>query len=334
MFRISQLQLRIRLLDDNAPAGFWGSRLRGGYGRVLKEYLCDHKHLETCLSCDRFQNRSCDYPQLFEPIRTEPESRKADHPLRNQTSLPRPFVIDLPRLITTETISRKRLRFGFTFIGPLCQRIEYPITAFSLFGQNGIEVRGGTNARFLLEDARDRLGGMQSIFRDGEIGGVVCRDISDVIRDKTDERIPSEIVIRFITPVRVEQGAFRDFYAIVFQLCLRIGGLWQLYGSNWPGQKGYFQWRESLLKASREVKLIHSDLRNYTTARFSHRQNKKLPLYGFIGTMRFSGDFTPFEELLRVGEIVHIGQQTAFGLGRYQILEELKPTDLRGHLEI
>jgi CRISPR/Cas system endoribonuclease Cas6 (RAMP superfamily) len=42
-------------------------------------------------------------------------------------------------------------------------------------------------------------------------------------------------------------------------------------------------------------------------------------MYGFIGTMRFAGDFAPFEDLLRIGEIVHVGQQTGFGFGRYQM---------------
>lgn len=320
MFFISQLQLRILLLDDHAPAGYWGSRLRGGYGHVLKEYLCNHKDLETCLGCERFADRSCEYPRLFEPIRTPEESHLADHPLKNQTNLPRPFVIDLPRLITMESIARKRLRFGFTLIGPLSDRIEYPVTAFSLFGQNGIDVKGKPPARFLLEDVRDRLGGMRSIFRSGEIGGAVCREITEVIREEVEEEMPPEITIRFFTPVRVEQGPFPDFYALVYQLCLRIGGLWQLYGMGWPGQKGYFQWREGLLKASREVRLVESDLRDYTVGRYSHRQQKKLPLYGFTGTMKFAGNLNPFKELLRIGEIVHVGQQTAFGLGRYRIL--------------
>nr|MBA3322880.1 CRISPR system precrRNA processing endoribonuclease RAMP protein Cas6 [Pyrinomonadaceae bacterium] len=47
---------------------------------------------------------------------------------------------------------------------------------------------------------------------------------------------------------------------------------------------------------------------------------KDLPLTGFVGKMQFAGDFTPFLELLLIGEIIHLGQQTTNGLGRYSLL--------------
>lgn len=323
MFRISRLQLRIKLLDDFAPPGFWGSRLRGGYGRVLKDHLCDHREIEDCRDCPRF--RECDYPQLFEPRRTVEESRRAEAPLRDQTSLPRPFVIDIPRLFTAEQLEKKRLYFGFTLIGGLCERIEYPVTAFSIFGQMGIEAGEGRRARFLLEDARDSLGGGRSIFQSGAFGRPVARDVIDAVReraaqDQAESASPArELEIRFVTPVRIEKEPFKDFYGLVYQLCNRAGGLWQLYGDDWPGQSGFYRWRNELLKLSREVKTLDCELRDFNTSRFSNRQGKKQPMYGFIGTMRFAGDFAPFDELLRVGEIVHVGQQTGFGFGRYQI---------------
>jgi hypothetical protein len=130
---------------------------------------------------------------------------------------------------------------------------------------------------------------------------------------------PREMEIRFVTPVRIEKEPFRDFYGLVYQLCNRVGGLWQLYGEDWPGQGGFHRWRNDLLKRSRDVKTLGRDLRDFSTIRFSHRQEEKQPMYGFIGTMRFAGDFAPFEELLRIGEIVHVGQQTGFGFGRYQM---------------
>lgn len=325
MFRISRLQLKIKLLDEHAPLGFWGSRLRGGYGRVLKDHLCDHKEVEDCRDCPRFGE--CDYPRLFEPQRTVEESRKAEAPLRHQTSLPRPFVIDIPRLFTKEQLEKKRLYFGFTSIGGLCERIEYPVTAFSIFGQLGIEAGEGRRARFLLEDARDLLDGGRSVFYGEAFNRAATRDVIDVARwrgaqDQTTSapaEAPRELEIRFVTPVRIEKEPFSDFYGLVYQLCNRIGGLWQLYGEDWPGQGGFHRWRNDLLKRSRDVKTLNRDLYDFNTARFSHRQGERQPMYGFIGTMRFAGDFAPFEDMLRIGEIVHVGQQTGFGFGNYQM---------------
>ncbi|MDQ3013228.1 MAG: CRISPR system precrRNA processing endoribonuclease RAMP protein Cas6 [Acidobacteriota bacterium] len=346
MFPITRLQLKLRLLDDDAPTGYWGSRLRGGYGRVLKDHLCDHQDLTDCRTCPRFGE--CDYPRLFEPVRTAEESRKADAPLKNQTSLPRPFVIDLPRHFSAEQLQSKRLHFGVTLMGELSQRIEYPVTAFSIFGQMGIEAGAGRRARFLVEDVRDSLNGGRSIFSDPATGsamfqGAVVKDVVDAIRearqttaanepgneaanetankpDRGTGEPGDEFEVRFVTPVRIENGQLRDFYDLIYQLSNRIGGLWQMYGKDWPGQSEFYRWRNNLVGAARGVKTTECNLRDFTTARYSHRQGKKLPMYGFVGAMRFSGNLTPFEELLRIGEIVHLGQQTGFGFGRIQLL--------------
>lgn len=327
MFPISRLQLNIRLLDDDAPTGYWGSRLRGGYGTVLKEHLCDHPELDDCRACPRFGE--CEYPALFEPVRTAEAARQAEAPLKNQISLPRPFVIDLPRHFSAEQLQTKRLYFGFTLMGALSGKIEYPVTAFSIFGQRGIVAGdGGKRARFLVEDVRDMLDGGRSIFANASGGAMfnpaTVRDIGDIIGEQRwpepfADAVPPELEIRFVTPVRVERGQVRDFYDLVYQLCNRVGSLWQLHGHSWPGQAEFFRWRNGLLKAAREVKTLKNELREFQTARYSNRQQKKLPMYGLIGAMRFAGDFAPFEHLLRISEITHIGQQTGFGLGRIRI---------------
>jgi CRISPR-associated endoribonuclease Cas6 len=100
-----------------------------------------------------------------------------------------------------------------------------------------------------------------------------------------------------------------------------VGGLWQLYGDDWPGQGEFYRWRDGLLKLSREVKTLNCELRDFRTDRYSHRQQQKLPMYGFVGRMRYAGELAPFEELLRIGEIFHVGQQTGFGFGRYEVAD-------------
>ena len=333
MFPISRLQLQLKLLDAHAPPGYWGSRLRGGYGRVLKEQLCDHQELPDCRDCPRF--RACDYPGLFEPVRTAAESRLADAPLRAQTSLPRPFVMDIPRHFSAAQLQTGHLHFGLTLLGELCRRIEYPVTAFSLFGQMGIEAAGGQRAHFMLEEVRDVLGGGRSLFAAMDFQRVTARDVLEVVRAARWTTTPVELEVRFITPVRIERGRVRDFYELIYELCNRVGGLWQMYGAAWPGQSAFYRWRNELLKQARGVQTVQSELRDFTTARYSHRQGQKLPLYGFIGTMRFAGDFAPFEDLLRVGEIVHIGQQTGFGFGRIQVVvrENTEQTEITEQTE-
>ena len=48
-----------------------------------------------------------------------------------------------------------------------------------------------------------------------------------------------------------------------------------------------------------------------------------MSLCGVIGTVSYEGDISDFMLLLRLGEYVHVGKGTSFGLGKYKILEIL-----------
>ena len=43
---------------------------------------------------------------------------------------------------------------------------------------------------------------------------------------------------------------------------------------------------------------------------------------GFVGGMRFEGDLAEFNPFLVLGEYLHIGKGTVYGLGKYEILSE------------
>ncbi len=46
-----------------------------------------------------------------------------------------------------------------------------------------------------------------------------------------------------------------------------------------------------------------------------------MKLGGFVGRITFEGDLTPFLPYIRIGEAVHVGKATSFGLGRYRIAD-------------
>jgi hypothetical protein len=53
--------------------------------------------------------------------------------------------------------------------------------------------------------------------------------------------------------------------------------------------------------------------------RYSRRQRARHPVRGIIGALRVEGDLTPFLPYLRLGEWLHVGKLTTFGLGRYWV---------------
>ena len=53
--------------------------------------------------------------------------------------------------------------------------------------------------------------------------------------------------------------------------------------------------------------------------RFSKRQNTYMQIGGAMGRMSISGNLSSIYPLLKLGEYIHIGKNTAFGLGRYHL---------------
>ncbi|MDZ7816540.1 MAG: CRISPR system precrRNA processing endoribonuclease RAMP protein Cas6 [Planctomycetota bacterium] len=56
-----------------------------------------------------------------------------------------------------------------------------------------------------------------------------------------------------------------------------------------------------------------------TVSRYSARQKREIPLRGVIGSIECEGDIGALEPLLRAGEYIGVGKNTAFGLGRIKL---------------
>jgi hypothetical protein len=328
LFQFSMLQFEIELLDDHAPGDYWGSRLRGGFGDALLDQLCIR---QDPLQCRRApQSCECGYQQLFKPTREISTLKPTGAPLGSHNNLPAPFVINPPPVENRPYQQGRRLIFDFVALGPMCQHIKQVVQAFAAYGETGLMRGGARRARFALTEVRDLLGGGRSIFGMGRLRPVVMRNIAAVAAEIGAREGGTQLQMEFITQVMIDNQkaqkrdhqtglkVFADFFDVIYNLTARVAGLWQLYGEGWPGQAEYYRWRERLLKASRQITILQNSLEMIYLTGYSNRKEAPTPLHGFVGTMKFSGDFTPFLNLLAIGEVIHIGNQTTYGLGRYR----------------
>ena len=63
-----------------------------------------------------------------------------------------------------------------------------------------------------------------------------------------------------------------------------------------------------------------SDFQWLRADRWSYRAESSIPMSGFIGRIRFSGELAPFLPFIYLGEYLHIGHHTAFGHGQYRLI--------------
>jgi len=327
LFRFAKLEFEIQLQDDFARAGFLGSRLRGGYGLALLAQLCRRDDPLSCAASP--QICECDYLRLFRPHRNNLKLKLVGAPLGNNQNLPATFVLDPPDGRECPYKSAERIKFSFIAIGPMCDFLEQSVKAFESFGKAGFIVDSHHRARFALVTVRNALVPREPSYKPGDSAAHAIRNTLDAV--SLTPQFKSELGIRFSTPTRIENqnarrkdretglAVFSDFYDVVYNAAQRVGGLWQLYGEDWPGPTEFFRWRERLLKLSREITTIENNLKVIRLRGYSNMQEAPKPLDGFLGSMRFSGDLSPFFELLRIAEIVHLGSETTCGLGAFRV---------------
>lgn len=76
---------------------------------------------------------------------------------------------------------------------------------------------------------------------------------------------------------------------------------------------------KGLIEKARVVRQGASDIHWFDWKRYSTRQEEWMSLGGVTGTVSYEGDLSEFMLFLRLGEYVHVGKGTSFGLGRYSI---------------
>ncbi|MCR4320550.1 MAG: CRISPR system precrRNA processing endoribonuclease RAMP protein Cas6 [Candidatus Brocadiaceae bacterium] len=127
------------------------------------------------------------------------------------------------------------------------------------------------------------------------------------------------ITISLLTPLRLRfDGHITDkieFHVLIRNLLRRISSLSYFH----CGEKFQVDFK-GLIENAKEVKLLKGDIHWYDWKRYSTRQEEWMSLGGVTGTVSYEGDISDFMLLLRLGEYVHVGKGTSFGLGKYKIL--------------
>jgi CRISPR/Cas system endoribonuclease Cas6 (RAMP superfamily) len=77
---------------------------------------------------------------------------------------------------------------------------------------------------------------------------------------------------------------------------------------------------KSLIEKSQSIRVKKENLSWFDWERYSARQDTRMKMGGFVGSITFEGDFEPFLPFLLLGEQIHVGKGTSFGLGKYEIV--------------
>ncbi|HLF85610.1 MAG TPA: CRISPR system precrRNA processing endoribonuclease RAMP protein Cas6 [Nitrospiria bacterium] len=128
--------------------------------------------------------------------------------------------------------------------------------------------------------------------------------------------------MNFLTPTRIvvneDLVVDLEFHHLIRSLLRRISTL-----SYFHCEKRLELDFKGMIERAQDVKAKKRDLSWYDWERYSARQDVRMKMGGILGSVTFSGDLAEFMPYLLLGEHLHVGKGTSFGLGKYEVVSHL-----------
>lgn len=314
-----RLRIQLEVREPARLPPFLGSTLRGALAMALRRAACAAPVHQRCAACPLAER--CVYARLFEP------QVPAGSPwMSSVDDAPRPYVIEppgsLPDAPGLELARGDSLGFGLLLVGRAIEAVPFLLAAARHMAEQGL---GARRHRFRLQAAEveEPLGsGSFHPFFDGageRFAGTVQGSRWSFAPLPEDDDGPCQAALQLCAPLRLQSRGrlVRDavpFELLVTTLLRRASSLATFHGAGHP-ELAFAE----LARQAEAVRTVRSELRWVEGARRSNRQQREVPLGGLFGTLAYEGELAPLVPLLRLGEQIHVGKGTVFGLGRYRL---------------
>ena len=307
-FQLAKYEFVTQAKEELSVPRYMGSTLRGGFGHVFKRVVClDFQ--KDCSDC--ILKYKCAYSYIFEtPLPKDTEV------LSKIPNIPRPFVLEPPLGGKTHYRPLDELRFGLVLIGKAIEFLPYFVFAFEELGTRGLgKERGRLNLLAIYslrgeERKQVYFGDSKTLNDDALI--VHFHDLT-----KQEEAV-QRIHIDFLTPARIQKKKIIlrkiDFHSFIQNLLGRVSMLSYFH----CGTKLELDFK-GMLERAQTVKVENDQLSWNSWTRYSSRQKRYMKWDGVVGGLDFVGQLNEFLPYILLGEYIHIGKGTAFGLGHIAV---------------
>ncbi len=297
-----QVTAPVRLPD------YAGSMLRGAFGHALRSLACMTR-TKTCDGCELIAN--CPYPALFAP------PAPTAHALQKFSQVPVPYVIEPPEWGARVLAVGEVFSFNQVLIGSALRELPLVILAWRRALGRGIGTgEGKAELQRVVHCAET---GETEIHRP-DTGALLDHERKVSLRSTACAEA-QRATLRFHTPLRLQQNGRAlpperlDARTLLMALARRASLLSEFHCGA-PLIEDFPALSTACAGLREEKRLAWRDW-----TRYSSRQQQKMALGGAIGDWTLEGDLALFLPLLRLGEWLHVGKETAFGLGRYTLLD-------------
>ena len=290
-----------------------GSTLRGGLGHALKHVVCTfHNHM-TCEQC--LLASQCAYVTIFEPDL----SGKPFPDLKRISARPSPFVIEPPLTTKTHFSPEESFAFNLLLFGEVNDLLPYFIYAFEKMGQKGIGKNlDGHRGKFQLDEIENR-GKILYSPRNQFIQPPEPLESLDLNPVSNESRDISTITITLETPLRFKIDR-RISTSLTFDHLIRVSLRRVSFLMACYGKKNITLDFDGLIQRATSIEVTDSQLQWFDWQRYSARQHQEMNMGGLVGSVTYTGVLDDFLPFIKFCEKVHLGKQTAFGLGKIRCI--------------
>jgi len=296
--RLGNYQFTCRLAEEAILPAFKGSTLRGGLGHALKKTVCALRRRQ-CSDC--LLVASCAYAFIWEG---------GDDPGRR----PLPYLLIPPDDSRRSWRAGEYFNFNLILLGRANDYLPHLIYAVKEMGDSGLGKKSLSSGRFDLE--KITLG--EEVIWEGDTLQSPAR-LPDLVLQPAPAAVIPELRLVCLSPVRLKYANHLigdlPFHLLIRAAMRRISSLEAAHGQGEPP----LDYRGLAARAA-DVGIREADCRWLEFERYSNRQKSGMLLGGVQGTIRYQGDnLADFLPLLRYCEVVGLGKQTTFGLGRIKV---------------
>lgn len=305
---IARYRFSFRVVTPIRLPDYAGSTLRGAFGHALRQINCVTK-AKDCKGCPLIAQ--CPYAQVFAP-HDIPREEMAIH-LQNQ--IPVPYIIEAPLAKGRGYAVGELLHFDMVLTGDALAQLAVIILAWRRAFLRGIGNGDGTAELTAVATLGTQA---QTIYT--EDNPIIAEHNTQLFVQQY--RQVQDVHLHLQTPLRIQQQGKvmspRELTASIFlrHLIRRISLQAQLQQADaFPIEQ------IRALNSLADTVQHECRLQWLDWSRYSSRQNQKMTLGGMTGHLLLKAVPAELLPLIEIGQWLHVGKETAFGLGCYKWLE-------------
>lgn len=311
-FRLARYHVIFTARSTILMPSYTGSALSAGFGRTFRKMVCTQGSID-CRECTL--NVVCPYPYSFEtaPFESAEQFQAFD-------DVPKPFVVD-PLGTQGEYHRGESFAFQLTLIGRAIDYLPYFLVCFRDLGEIGIgKKRGRFRLTQVLTDSRESVYDSDTQMVHTFDNALSFAEIRRAAVSSLAARFGSlkSLTLNLLAPTRLtHEGKVMNelpFHIFWRHLIERISAL------------AYFHCGESLdldfkglMENAKTVETTETSLEWKDWTRQATRQDQKFQIGGLVGNVTYAGELAMFMPFVVLGELLHLGNNAMFGLGKYRI---------------